>query len=187
MWVTIPMMTHLSLNVHSPTKSRSRRAGPTGCSRSRVDRTEQRGGGVLAPRGAEDGGRGGGVGRRQEAARATAMASSSKASDSSPQHSKVRGLSPLRSSIPPFAGPIPLIRSLSIFSSSCFPISGALQRLDQGMDRDAATASVAAIHSKLAQLKREIQSGRLAYIKVSGRADHFAGISWRSSWSGFLC
>ncbi|GJN31258.1 hypothetical protein PR202_gb19638 [Eleusine coracana subsp. coracana] len=45
------------------------------------------------------------------------------------------------------------------------------KRLDQGMGREAATASVVAIHSKLAQLKREIQSGRLAYIKEKVEAN----------------
>ncbi|RLN19692.1 histone-lysine N-methyltransferase EZ3 isoform X3 [Panicum miliaceum] len=39
------------------------------------------------------------------------------------------------------------------------------KRPDQGMGRDAAAASVVAIHGKLTQLVRQIQSERLAYIK----------------------
>jgi hypothetical protein len=90
---------------------------------------------------------------------------------------------------PQFLGPLarsPLIWSVSISSSLCFPVWGALQPPDRGMGRDAVTASVVAIRSKLAQLKREIQSGRLAYIKVSARADHVAGISRRGLWVGLL-
>jgi hypothetical protein len=41
---------------------------------------------------------------------------------------------------------------------------------------DSSITSVVAIRSKLQQLKREIQSGRLAYIKVSAGADHVTGI-----------
>jgi hypothetical protein len=132
----------------------------------------------------EDGGR---VGALQEAVRTTSMASSSKASHSLPERSEVRAASPhLRLSISRSAGPIPLIWSVSISSCSCFPVWGAMQPPDQGMGRDAVTASVVAIRSKLAQLKREIQSGRLAYIKVSAGADHVAGISRRGLWFGLL-
>ncbi|TVU47308.1 hypothetical protein EJB05_06903 [Eragrostis curvula] len=52
--------------------------------------------------------------------------------------------------------------------------SQGFKRPDQGMGRDAAAASVVAIHSKLAQLRREIQSGRLAYIKEKVEANRMA-------------
>ncbi|XP_062215832.1 histone-lysine N-methyltransferase EZ3 isoform X3 [Phragmites australis] len=45
------------------------------------------------------------------------------------------------------------------------------KRPDQGMGRDAAAASVVAIHSKLTQLRRQIQSGRLAHIKEKVEAN----------------
>lgn len=118
-------------------------------------------------RAVEDGDEGGGVTRRQEAG-------SSRHRHGvvieglgllAPALQGARSFSPFACRFP-LPGPIPLIRSVSISSSFCFPICDALQRLDQWMDRDAATASDVAIHSKLAQLKREIQSGRLAYIKV---------------------
>ncbi|TVU50112.1 hypothetical protein EJB05_01469, partial [Eragrostis curvula] len=42
---------------------------------------------------------------------------------------------------------------------------GALQWPDQRIGRDAAAPSVVTIHRKMAQLRRQIQSGRLTYIK----------------------
>jgi hypothetical protein len=47
-------------------------------------------------------------------------------------------------------------------------------------------ASVVTIHSKLAQLKCEIQSGRLTYIKVSAGTDHVAEILRRGLSVGLL-
>ena len=56
------------------------------------------------------------------------------------------------------------------------------------MGRDADAASLVAIHGKLMQLVRQIQSERLANIKVSAhtRPDHVAGVSRRSGGFGLL-
>lgn len=117
------------------------------------------------------------AGRRRPPAPPPAMASSSKASDSSSQRSKVSVASRFhaprvrRTDLPNLIG-FDLFRLM-------LPCFGCLQRSDQGTGRDAAAASVVAIHGKLTQLVRQIQSKRLAHIKVSARTrpDHVAEIS----------
>jgi len=104
-----------------------------------------------------------------ELAPPSAMASLSKASDSSSQRSKVRAASLFH--VPRVHRPD--LPNLIGFDS--LPVFCALQRSDQGMMcRDAAAASAVPIHGNLTQLIRQIKSGRLAYIKVSDRArpDH---------------
>jgi hypothetical protein len=98
-----------------------------------------------------------------------AMASSSKASDSSSQRSKVQ---------PRFTGRSPQPDWFRFSSASCFPVFCALQRSDHGTGREAAPASVVPIHGNLTQLIRQIKSRRLLYIKVSDRArpDHVTEI-----------
>ncbi|AQL07169.1 enhancer of zeste2 [Zea mays] len=50
-------------------------------------------------------------------------------------------------------------------SSKASDSSQRSKRSDQGMGKDAAAASVVPIHANLTQLIRQVQSGRLAYIK----------------------
>ncbi|TVU42283.1 hypothetical protein EJB05_08679, partial [Eragrostis curvula] len=59
-------------------------------------------------------------------------------------------------------------------SSKALDSSQGFKLPDQGMGRDTAAASVVAIHSKLVQLRHQIQSGRLAYIKEKVKANRKA-------------
>lgn len=98
-----------------------------------------------------------------------------------------RGLSIPRASGSPARSPNPI--DLDLFHLMYVtPVLGPLQRSDQGMGMDDASASVSAIRGKLTQLARQIQSKRLADIKVSARAraDHVAEISSRGA-AGLDC